>query len=95
MGERRRGRLDNRQCVCAPPETQSFCFRSGSQSKVVIAEAQVTIRERPAGDHQDAPPEPRLRPPHVWMAPDLQEFFRVMNSGRLQSCVRPFSAVFT
>jgi hypothetical protein len=29
----------------------------------------------------------------VWMAPDLQEFFRVMNSGRLQSCVRPFSAV--
>ena len=41
-----------------------------------------------------------IRPPlecvntsHVWMAPDLQEFFRVMNSGRLQSCVRPFSAV--
>jgi hypothetical protein len=32
-------------------------------------------------------------PSHVWMAPDLQEFFRVMNSGRLQSCVRPFSAV--
>ena len=29
------------------------------------------------------------------LAPDLQEFFRVMNSGRLQSCVRPFSAVFT
>ena len=23
------------------------------------------------------------------MAPDLQEFFRVMSSGRLQSCVRP------
>jgi hypothetical protein len=34
-----------------------------------------------------------LEPPHVWMAPELQEFFRVMNSGRLQSCVRPFSAV--
>ncbi|XIA63281.1 hypothetical protein ACFIOY_29420 [Bradyrhizobium sp. TZ2] len=26
----------------------------------------------------------RLMQPHVWMAPDLQEFFRVMNSGRLQ-----------
>jgi hypothetical protein len=32
---------------------------------------------------------------HVWMAPGLQEFCRVMSVGRLQSCVRPVGAVRT
>jgi len=32
-------------------------------------------------------------PPHVWMAPDMQEFFYVKRRSRLRSCVRPFCAV--
>jgi hypothetical protein len=35
----------------------------------------------------------RFRPPHVWMAPLMQELFCVKGRGRLRSCVRPFYAV--
>ena len=41
----------------------------------------------------DSRHRPAVRPPHVWMAPDMQELFCVRDRGRLRSCVRPFCAV--
>src|SRR6185312_14653714 len=46
-----------------------------------------------SGPRSDSITLARDRPPHVWMAPLVQELFCVNGRGRLRSCVRPVCAV--
>ncbi len=68
---------------------QGIADHSIRQSLIDMAQVWKTLAER----IKESRSRTRNRLPHVWMAPNLQEFFRE-ERGRLQSCVRPFGAAF-